>query len=79
MDLCKSPGDFLLSWEEILTSLVRISFLQLSAPGLWKAEISQPVLWECVSLVKEPVHLALVTLIAAMEEELSLGHQPGIS
>ena len=77
--LCRSLGNFFLPSERILTSLMRISFLPLPAPGLWKAEISWPVLWECASLVQEPAQLALVMLIAAMGGELSLGHLPGIS
>lgn len=58
---------------------MRISFLPLPALGLWQAEISQPVLWECASLAQEPVQLALVVLIAAIGGELSLGYLPGIS
>lgn len=72
-------GCFFLLSEGILTSLMRISFLPLPALGLWKAEISQPVLWECASLAQEPVQLALVVLIAAIGGELSLGYLPGIS
>jgi len=59
-DLYKSLGKFFVPSERILTSLMRISFLLLSAPGLWNAEISQLVLWECASLVQEPAQLTLV-------------------
>lgn len=54
---------FPLTTEGILTSLVMISFLPLSALWLWKAKISQSVLLEHDSLVQEPMQLTLVMLL----------------
>lgn len=78
-DLCKSLGKFFLLSEGIMTSPMRISFLPLPAPALWKGEISQTVLRDCASLVKEPVQPAMGMLMAARGGELSTGHLPGIS